>query len=142
MTNFDQNNLLHVELQAALQAYFDTMYDCDLDRFDRIFHPCSSLFSSVDGVMILRPFAQYRIELSKRKTPKSVGQPRIDEILALSFLSSEIAFAQVRVRILEKIFVDNLNLLRIGNDWMIVAKIYHHAETLGDPLRGCSGVAN
>lgn len=128
--NSDEITSLQVEVQAALQDYFDTMYDCDLDRFDRIFHPCSSLFTSVDGVMVLRPFVQYRTEMSKRKTPKSVGQPRTDEIRALSFLSSNIAFAQVSVRILDKIFVDNLNLLRIGNDWMIVAKIYHHDETL------------
>lgn len=142
MKNLDQSESLHVEVTKALQDYFDTMYDCDLDRFDRIFHPCSSLFTSVEGVMVLRPFVQYRTEMSKRKTPKSVGQPRVDEILALSLLSSEIAFAQVKVRILDKIFVDNLNLLRIGKDWMIVAKIYHHAETLGDPLQGCIGVAN
>ncbi|MEM5453222.1 nuclear transport factor 2 family protein, partial [Paraburkholderia guartelaensis] len=65
-----------------------------------------------------------------RKPPKSMLQPSVDDILQIGVLSSEIAFAQVRVRIFEKIFVDNLNLLKFEGRWMIVAKIFHHAETV------------
>ena len=118
------------EIRAAMQLYFDVMYECDLEKFDRIFHPTSSLFTAEDGVLTLRPFAQYRAELEKRTPPKSLGQPRIDEVLTIDVLSSEIAFVKVRVRIFEKIFIDNLNLLKLDGRWMIVAKIYHHADTV------------
>ena len=124
MSNADVQNALNAEVRAALQIYFDVIHECDMEKFDRVFHPSSSLFTSVDGVMTLRPFVQYRTEMARRKSPKSINQPRIDEILTLNMLSTDIAFAQVRVQVMEKIFVDNLNLLRIGNDWMIVAKIY------------------
>lgn len=130
MSSSDVQTALLAEVRAALQIYFDAMYECDVEILDRIFHPCSSLFTSVDGVMTLRPFVQYRAEIARRKSPKSINQARIDEILTVSMLSPDIAFAQVRVQVLEKIFVDNLNFLRIGNDWMIVAKIYHHAESV------------
>lgn len=117
-------------VSQALQIYFDVMYECDLEKFDRIFHPTSSLFTMQDGEFNLRPFAQYRSEISTRTPPKSVSQPRIDEILQIGMLSSEIAFAQVRVRIFEKVFIDNLNLLKFDGRWMIVAKIFHHAATI------------
>ncbi|VVE88633.1 nuclear transport factor 2 family protein [Pandoraea bronchicola] len=117
-------------IQQALQIYFDVMYECDLEKFDLVFHPTSSLFTMKDGEFGLRPFAQYRAEIATRKPPKSVLQPRVDDILQIGVLSPEIAFAQVRVRIFEKIFIDNLNLLKFEGRWMIVAKIFQHAETV------------
>lgn len=118
------------EIRSALQLYFDVMHECDLEKFDRIFHPTSSLFNAKDGVLTLRPFVKYRTEIENRVSPKSLGQPRIDSILTIDILSPEMCFAKVRVRIHEKIFVDNLNLLKIDGRWMIVAKIYHHADTV------------
>lgn len=117
-------------LRQALQTYFDVMYECDLEKFDSIFHPTSSLFTMKNGEFNLRPFAQYRAEIATRTPPKSLSQERIDDILQIGMLSPEIAFAQVRVRIFDKIFVDNLNLLKFEDHWMIVAKIFHHAETV------------
>lgn len=122
--------MLITEIQTALELYFDVMYECDLEKFDRIFHPSSSLFTAKDGVLTLRPFAQYRSEIAVRMSPKSAQQVRQDSILTIDVLSPEIAFAKVKLRIHEKIFVDNLNLLKIDGKWMIVAKIYHLAETI------------
>jgi hypothetical protein len=118
------------EIQKALQIYFDVMYECDLEKFDRIFHPTCSLFTMKDGVLNVRPFAQYRAEIAVRTPPKSLAQPRVDTVLLIDVLSPEIALARVRVRIFDKIFVDNLNLLNFDGQWMVVAKIFHHADTI------------
>jgi hypothetical protein len=126
------NDMVITEICAAMKLYFDVMHECDLEKFDRIFHPTSSLFTANGGVLTLRPFAQYRAEIEKRTPPKTLGQPREEAILSINVLSPEIALAQVRVRIFEKIFIDNLNLLKIDGSWMIVAKIYHHADTIDD----------
>ena len=68
MSSSDVKTALLAEVRAALQIYFDAMYECDVEILDRIFHPCSSLFTSVDGVMTLRPFVQYRTEIARRKS--------------------------------------------------------------------------
>lgn len=117
-------------ISQSLQIYFDVMYECDLEKFDLVFHPSSSLFTMKDGELNVRSFAKYRAEIAVRIPPKSVSQPRMDAVLQIGMLSPEIAFAQVRVRIFEKVFIDNLNLLKFDGRWMIVAKIFHHAETI------------
>ena len=117
-------------IRQALQIYFDVMYECDLEKFDRIFHPTCSLFTIKDGVFNVRPFAQYREEIAVRTPPRSLAQPRIDTVLLIDLLSPEIALARVRVRIFDKIYVDNLNLLNFDGQWMVVAKIFHHADTI------------
>lgn len=120
------------DVSHALQTYFDVMYECDLEKFDRVFHPTCSLFTMKNGQFNLRPFAQYRAEIAERTPPNSLSQPRMDAILQVAMLSPEIAFAQVRVRLFEKVFIDNLNLLKFDDRWMIVAKIFHHAQTIND----------
>lgn len=114
------------EIQSALQTYFDVMYECDMEKFDQVFHPACSLFTAGDAELVVKPFAQYRREMSTRMPPKSRGQTRDKErIIKIDFLSDEMALAQVRVQIHDKLFADNLNLMKVGTRWMVVAKIYH-----------------
>lgn len=113
------------EVQSALQMYFDVMYECDLKKFDQVFHPTCSLFTVDEGELIVKPFDRYREEMSTRTAPKSRAQCRERErIVKIDFLSEQLALAQVRVQIHEKLFADNLNLVKVGSNWMVVAKIY------------------
>jgi hypothetical protein len=118
------------EIESTMQDYFDVMYECDMNKFDRVFHPSCSLFTSFNGELTIRPFAQYRAEMLVRTPPKSLGLAREDRVLTLDALSPEIALAKVHVRIHEKRFVDNLNLLKLEGSWRIVAKIYCHVGTV------------
>jgi len=97
-----------------------------MEKFDVIFHPSCSLFTFGGTELVVRPYAQYRIEMSSRISPKSRNQSRDKEcITKIDILSDEIAWAQVRVQIHEKLFVDNLNFVKVGSRWMVVAKIYN-----------------
>lgn len=114
------------EIQLALQTYFDAMYECDMENFNQVFHPSCSLFTADGAELVVRPFEQYRLEMSTRTSPKSLDQSRdMERIIKIDLLSDEMALAQVRVQIHNKLFVDNLNLVKVGQRWMVVAKIYH-----------------
>lgn len=112
-------------IQSTLQTYFDVMYECDMEKFDQVFHPSCSLFTAGGAELVVKPCAQYRSEMSTRTPPKSRAQSRDKErIIKIDFLSDDMALAQVRVQIHDKLFADNLNLVKIGPRWMVVAKIY------------------
>jgi hypothetical protein len=114
------------EIQSALQVYFDVMYECDMAKFDRIFHPACSLFTVQAGDLVVRPFRQYREEMTARTPPRSTGQSReAERIVKIDMLADDLALAQVRVQIHDKLFADNLNLAKVAGQWMIVAKVYH-----------------
>lgn len=114
------------EIQTTLQTYFDVMHECDMEKFDQVFHPSCSLFTADGAELVVKPFELYRREMSTRISPKSRAQQRDRErIVKIDFLSDQMALAQVRVQIHEKLFSDNLNLVKIGPRWMVVAKIYH-----------------
>jgi len=114
------------EIQSTLQTYFDVMHECDMEKFDQVFHSSCSLFTVGGEALVVKPFEQYRREMTNRTPPKACGQSRDKErIVKIDFLSGDLVLAQVRVQIHDKLFADNLNLVKIGPRWMVVAKIYH-----------------
>ena len=113
------------QFSEAIQRYFNLMYDCDVSRFDQVFHATAQLHGVRDGALTVWPAATYREVLSKRQAPKSAGAPREEEILMIDFTSSDQALAKVRVRIHQNVFVDYLTFLKIDGEWRITAKAFH-----------------
>ena len=69
--------------------------------------------------------AAFKAVLASRRSPKSLGAPRQEEVLLVDFASSTQALAKVRVRINQTVFVDYLVYHLIDGAWLITAKGYH-----------------
>ena len=118
------------EIQSFLKEYFDVLQSQDIEQFDRVFHRSCVLYSAQDGVVVVRPFDEYRKMVQGRESPQSRGFARADKILMIDVLSPEMALAKVRLRLFDNIMEDYLNLLKVDGKWTIVAKLFHRAETL------------
>ncbi len=110
---------------TAVELYFEALHECDLEKFDRIFHPTASLFDVTDGTFTAMPVSDYREVIRLRQSPASVGQPRDDSMISLDFLSPDMAVTKVRLRIHEHTFLDHLTLANIDGAFRIVAKTWH-----------------
>lgn len=115
----------NIELLSAIQIYFDALYTCDLQLFDRVFHPACSLFDADEGAIVVDPIAAYRQVIAERISPSSRSQPREDEIVLIDWLSDVSATVKVRLRIHENVFIDHLCFVKDKDGWRIVAKIWH-----------------
>ena len=113
------------ELTEAVQLYLDLMYDGDLGKFDKVFYPSSQLHGFREGKMTCWPAAQYKEILAGRKSPKSLGSRREEQLLLLDLASPTQALAKVRVRINDMVFVDYLSYHKIGGSWLVTSKAYH-----------------
>jgi hypothetical protein len=119
-------------LTAAVQKYFDLMYDCDTSRFDEVFRSTAHLHGYRDGQMVAWPAQAYKDILDKRQSPKSLGAARADEILLMDFVSTDLAFVKVRVKIAAMAFVDYLTWHCIDDKWLITSKGFRLMSN-GDP---------
>ena len=113
------------DVSAALERYFNLMYDCDVAHFDNVFASTAQLHGFRDGEMACWPAADYKEVLAGRTSPKSSGAPREDQILLIDFTSSSQALAKVRVRIGDMYFVDYLSYHKINGTWLVTSKAYH-----------------
>lgn len=112
-------------LIAAVEQYFETMFDSDLGRFDQLFAPTAHLYGLRDGNLRVLPAAEYRKLLASTPSPRSKNALRQQEILLVDFASPSQALVKVRVRIDPILYVDYLCFHLIGGAWRITAKSFH-----------------
>ncbi|MFM0316266.1 nuclear transport factor 2 family protein [Paraburkholderia nemoris] len=112
-------------LVEAVDLYFQALHECDLEKFDRVFHSSCSLFDTDDGKLTVVPIADYRRVIAERVSPMSKGQARDDTLISADFLSADTALTKVRLRIHDKVFIDHLNWAYVDGSFMIVAKLWH-----------------
>jgi Putative lumazine-binding len=112
-------------LMAAVERYFEMMFDCDVGHFDQVFAPTAQLHGLRDGGLRILPAAEYRGLLASNPSPKAKNAPRQQEILLVDFASPSQALVKVRVRIDKVLYVDYLSFHLIGGAWLITAKSFH-----------------
>lgn len=112
-------------LIAAVERYFELMFDYDVDRFDEVFAPTAQLHGLRDGALRILTADQYRALLAAGPSPESKNAPRSQAILLIDFASASQALVKVRVRIDVTMYVDYLSFHRIDNAWLITAKSFH-----------------
>lgn len=117
----------HAQIAAVLERYFDGIFYGDVEKLQTVFHPAATLFSEVNGVSSVRPWAEYLEVVRNRKAPSENGEVRDMEIISIE-LQGPIAFAKVQCRMLGFNYRDFLSLQRVENDWRIVCKLFTHVR--------------
>ncbi|MGD9882484.1 MAG: nuclear transport factor 2 family protein [Reyranella sp.] len=112
-------------LVDVVDQYFETMFDNDVGRLDRVFAPTAQLHGLRDGVLRVLPVAEYRKALASTPSPKSKAAPRQQEILSIDFAAPAQALVKVRVRIDTLLYVDYLCFHLVDGAWRITAKSFH-----------------
>ena len=115
----------HQQLGNAIETYFQTLHQCDVNLFDRVFHPESSLYDGDEGRINVEASREFRASVAKRKSPASAGLSPENDIILVDWLSDTSAVVKVRIRIHNNVFVDYLNFVFDGMKFMIVSKIWH-----------------
>jgi hypothetical protein len=115
----------HKSLIAAVEQYFETMFDSDVGRFDQLFAPTAQLHGLRDGDLRILPAGEYRKLLTSNPSPKSKDAPRQQEILLVDFASRSQALVKVRVRVDAILYLDYLAFHLVRGAWRITAKSFH-----------------
>lgn len=121
-----------VEVHDLLGHYFDTLYYCDLEKFDAVFHPQAIYATADETPLLYRDMSAYREVIAQRHSPASRSEQRRDFVDAIEFAGDNTALARVRCSIGERDFVDLLSLVRTEGSWRIIAKIFHILERKGE----------
>lgn len=117
------------EVQRVIQLYFDALYECDLEKLARAFHP-SAIYATADEPKFLhRTMEEYFPVVAARVSPASRGEARKDAVDSIEIAGSNTAFARVRCSIGNRDFVDFLSFVRTENQWRIIAKVFHISKS-------------
>ena len=120
---FDDSSV--AEISAVLKDYLDGLYDGDLDKFERVFHPAAHLYSTDGAELADLPREDYFEMIRGRSSPREQGLARYDRIVSIHKAGPNTALAIVNCAIPPRYFTDYLTLLRAGDGWQIVSKTFH-----------------
>ena len=112
-------------ITELVERYFDLLYTSDLELFDQVFDGQAQLYGLANGAPVVWPAAKYRAIIKGRESPQVLGAKREQEIIQVDLASATQAFAKVKVRINEMLFIDYLTALKLTDGWRIVSKTYH-----------------
>lgn len=114
---------------ALLADYLDALYTCDVGKLGRVFHPRAQYVTVSDGHMLHRTMEEYFPVVAAREPPASRGEPRREEIAAISFAGPATATARVSCAFGGRDFTDCLTLVKIEDRWQIISKVFHFAPS-------------
>ncbi|WP_409526194.1 nuclear transport factor 2 family protein [Nitrincola sp. MINF-07-Sa-05] len=130
------------DVHVLLEQYFDTLYYCDLEKFDVVFHPQAIYVTADETPLLYRNMSAYREVIAQRTSPASRSEQRRDCVDAIEFAGDNAAFARVRCSIGERDFVDLLSLVRTEGRWRIIAKVFQIIDMKGDTKGESKGERN
>lgn len=113
------------DLEAALQLYFDGLYEGDPDKLGRVFHAQAHLFSVNDGKLADLSLAKWFDLVRTRGSAKAADLPRNDWIVHIDRSSPTTAFAKVNCQIPPRYFTDYLTFVKLADGWRIISKTFH-----------------
>jgi hypothetical protein len=113
------------EIHELLDTYFSTLHSGDAERLQSIFHPLSKLYNNVDGLNKETNLTDYINIVKNRSSPETLGHDKVDRIINIYVSSPLAAVATVRLTLFGRDFTDQLSLIREGDKWLIMTKIYY-----------------
>ncbi len=112
------------DIEAVVKTYLDGLYEGDVEKLARVFHPTSALTSCDGGELKAVPRDQWLEAVKNRPSPKSRGLPRHDEILSIDQAGATTALVKVKCAIPPRFFTDYLSLLKIEGRWQVAQKVF------------------
>lgn len=106
----------------TVNAYFKGGTDGDIESFRRAFHPQTNVIFAEDGEYRSWTFEEYLGLWTPGKRSE-----RATSILELD-VTGNTASAKVEARYSTHRFIDYLSLLRLGDEWKIVGKIFYRED--------------
>lgn len=117
------------QLRQVIQDYFDALYDCDVQKLQRVFHPRAIYATADETPFLYRTMDEYFPVVAARQSPASRGEQRRDHIDGIDLAGDNTAVARVRCSIGTRDFVDFLTVVRVDGTWRIIAKVFQIIET-------------
>lgn len=117
-------------IHAAVQTYFDGLYEGDVEKLATVFHPKASLFIADGDNLLVTPVPEWLTRIAGRPSPISQNLAREDVILLIDRIGPTNALVKVRCQVAPKVYEDHLSFIKIDGRWQVVAKSYCQTATL------------
>lgn len=113
------------EIQNTVGLYFDGMYHSDAGLLKQAFHPAAFLMGYYEGNFAHIPLETWLEMIGNTPAPAKSGEVYDMHIVSID-ITDTVAVVKVADLYLGLRFTDYLSLVKTGDGWVIVNKVFHH----------------
>jgi len=110
----------------VLKRYYDGLYHCDAAMLETVFHPRAQYATTSSGALLHYDMPAYMAVIRERTPPADLGDKYGYAITSIRFAGDDTAHAVLQCTMMGKHFTDFLSFIRTGDEWRIIAKIFHY----------------
>ncbi len=110
----------------VLRRYYDGLYHCDAAMLETVFHPNAQYATTSSGELLHYNMPAYMAVIRERAAPADAGDAYGYDIDSIRFAGDDTAHATLRCTMMGKHFTDFLSFIRTGDEWRIIAKVFHY----------------
>jgi len=125
MNEISLNSENYIKIENVIRRYLDILYKGDIDLIEKVFLKEATVNSVTDGKIISIDMVGFRERIATRSSPESSGEKRDDKIIMIDISSPTTAMARVECMILKNHYIDYLSLIKVGEKWGIISKVFH-----------------
>ncbi|ALM84101.1 nuclear transport factor 2 family protein [Bordetella sp. N] len=112
------------KIEAAVQLYFDGLYEGSVEKLAQVFHEGATLFIPKEGKLVALPVPEWFKRVAARPAPAASKASRDDAILLIDRVGEANAMVKVRCMLPPTTYTDYLSFIKFDGRWQIVAKSY------------------
>ena len=113
------------KITQTVQHYFDGMYHSDTKTLKKAFDPEAILHGYFEGQLVHLPVKNWLKQVESRPAPAKNGEAYDMKIVSVD-ITDNIAHVKVFDLYMGKYFTDYLSLIKAGENWVIMNKMFHH----------------
>ena len=112
-------------IEEAVQLYFDGLYDSDVEKLKKAFHPKAQVIGHFKGQFAVMGLEDFLGFVANTPAPSGSGESYDMRIVLVDQTADE-AFVKVEDLYLGLRFTDYLTLMKVDGTWKIINKAYYH----------------
>ena len=113
------------DMEKVVQLYFDGLYDSDVEKLKKAFHPEARVVGHFKGRFAVMTLDDFLGIVGNTPAPSGSGESYEMSIALVDQTGNE-AFVKVKDLYLGLHFTDYLTLMKIDGTWQIIHKAFYH----------------
>lgn len=112
-------------IEGVIAQYFKGLHQGDVSLVQNVFLPHADICGYYEGELVNMQLHEYLHVLKRMSPPQKIGEEFDMHICGIEQIGN---IASVRTQYLFEAlnYVDYLSLLKVGGEWKIVSKVFHH----------------
>ena len=109
----------------VLHRYYEGLYHTDTTLLRLALHPQAHCVTASGGELLRLGLGDYLPTVAARRPPARTGDLYGYVVESIDFAGPDTASVRTRLTMLGKHFIDFLSLVKVDDDWRIIAKVFH-----------------